>query len=156
VAFRLDRQEAAIESLRRLDPRFDAAPWRAAARTIAEAAWARARDVLADWQAAEAEMLADADARLVPVRRYRGPISLRPHLRRLPLEEREAAEAMLKRHGAFCDLPADVALFWADGRRTLAEILDLTELETEVRDAAGLVEYFKLLARLELVELGSV
>jgi hypothetical protein len=48
-------------------------------------------------------------------------------------------------------LPADVALYWADGQRTLAEILDLTELETGVRDAEGLAAYFKLLARLELI-----
>ena len=60
---------------------------------------------------------------------------------------------MLRRHGAFTDLPADVALYWADGVRTLGEILDLTELETHVRDPEGLVEYFKLLARLELIEL---
>ncbi len=61
---------------------------------------------------------------------------------------------MLRRHGAFTDLPADVALYWTDGLRTLAEILDLTELETHVRDPEGLLEYFKLLARLELIELG--
>jgi len=60
---------------------------------------------------------------------------------------------MLRRHGAFTDLPADVALYWADGTRTLAEILDLTELETQQRDAAGLAAYFKLLERLELIEL---
>jgi hypothetical protein len=60
---------------------------------------------------------------------------------------------MLRRHGSFADLPADVALYWADGARTLAEILDLTELETHVRDPQGLAAYFKLLARLELIEL---
>jgi aminopeptidase YwaD len=153
VAFRIDRQEAALESLRRLDPEFDAKPWRAAARAIGEAAWARARDVLEDWRVTEVGTLAEGDAQLVPTRRYRGPVSLRPHLRRLPAEEREAAQAMLRRHGAFCDLPADVALYWADGARTLSQILDLTELETGVRDAEGLAEYFKLLARLELIEL---
>ena len=99
-------------------------------------------------------MLAEQDARRVPVRRYRGPISLRPHLRRLPPEQRDAARAMLRRHADFTDLPADVALYWADGTRTLAEILDLTELETHVRDPEGLVQYFELLARLELIELG--
>ena len=33
------------------------------------------------------------------------------------------------------------------------EILDLTELETDVRDPEGLIVYFRLLERLELVEL---
>jgi hypothetical protein len=92
-------------------------------------------------------------ASLVPMRRYRGPINLRPHLRQLPAEEREAAGAMLEQHSAFIRLPADVALYWADGHRTLAQILDLSELETGVRDPQGLASYFKLLARLGLVEL---
>jgi hypothetical protein len=151
--FRLDRHLSALESLRRLDPQFDPQPWRAAAAAIAEAAWARSRDVLNDWRVEDAEALSDEDVHLVPVRRYRGPLSLRPHLRRLPAEEREAARATIRAHGSFMDLPADVALYWADGARTLGEILDLTELETHVRDAAGLAAYFKLLARLELIEL---
>jgi hypothetical protein len=153
VAFRLDRHEAALESLRRLDPSFDPQPWRAEARAIADLAWARARTVLDDWRVGEVETLSEADARRVPIRRYRGPVSLRPHLRRLPPEEREAAQATIHTHGEFMDLPADVALYWSDGTRTLAEILDLVELETDVRDAAGLVAFFKLLSRLELVYL---
>jgi hypothetical protein len=59
----------------------------------------------------------------------------------------------LQPHSGFIGLPADVALYWADGQRTLAQILDLVELETGVRDAEGLTSYFKLLERLELVEL---
>lgn len=153
VAFRLDRQEAALESLRRLDPQIDPQPWRAAARSIAEAAWARASDVLGDWRIGEVDSLEAAEARLVPARRYRGPLSLGTHMRRLPAEQRDAARATIREHGEFMDLPADVALYWADGRRTLAEILDLTELETDVRDAAGLAAYFRLLAQLDLVEL---
>ncbi|MFN8502576.1 DUF4910 domain-containing protein [Kouleothrix sp.] len=151
VAFRLDRQEAALESLRRLDPAFDARPWREQARAVADAAWARARDALESWRVAERPALPEAEARLVPVRRFRGPISLQPYLRRLPEAERAAARSTIRRHGEFMDLPADVALYWADGARTLGEILDLTELETDVRDAEGLLAYFRLLERLGLV-----
>ena len=153
VTFRLDRQQAALDSLRRLDSAFDPQPWQAQAAAFTDAAWARARDVLDDWRAPERGALADADARLVPSRRHRGPISLQPYLRRLPADERAAAKAALRKHGEFMDLPADVALYWSDGRRTLGEILDLTELETDVRDPAGLIAYFRLLERLELVEL---
>ncbi|KPV48002.1 hypothetical protein SE17_40410, partial [Kouleothrix aurantiaca] len=78
---------------------------------------------------------------------------LQPRLRRLPPDERAAAKAALRKHGEFMDLPADVALYWSDGARTLGEILDLTELETDVRDPDGLIAYFRLLERLELVEL---
>jgi hypothetical protein len=38
----------------------------------------------------------------------------------------------------------------------LAEILDLTELETHVRDPEGLVQYFELLARLERSSWGEM
>ena len=44
-----------------------------------------------------------------------------------------------------------VALYWADGQRTLAEIMDLVELETGQRDAELVVRYFEALARLELL-----
>lgn len=153
VAFRLDRQEAALESLRRLDQGFDALPWRAVAQSISAAAWQRVRAILDDWHAADASTLDAAQARLIPVRRYRGPLNLRPHLRRLPVAEREAAWSMLRQHSAFAELPADVALYWADGQRTLAQILDLVELEVGVRDPAGMANYFTLLARLGLIEL---
>ncbi len=153
VAFRLDRQQAALASLRRLDPGFDARPWQSQAATLAEAAWARARDVLEGWRVPERAMLGAEEATLVPVRRLRGPISLQPYLLRLPAGERAAAKALLREHGEFADLPADIALYWANGVRTLAEILDLTELETDVRDPDGLLGYFQLLAQLGLVEL---
>lgn len=153
VQFRLDRQLTALASLARLDPSCDPAPWQAQARALAAAAWERASDVLDDWRTPDRAMLDAAVAGLVPARRYRGPLSLQPYLRRLPTAERADAKALLRRHSEFMDLPADVALFWADGRRTLAEILDLTELETHVRDAAGLEGYFRLLARLGLVDL---
>lgn len=153
VAFRLDRQEAALESLRHLDAGFDTRPARADAQAISAAAWQRARPVLGDWHIAERPTLDEADARMVPVRRYRGPINLRPRLYRMTADQREAAWAIMREHGDFMDLAADVALYWADGRRTLGEILDLVELELGVRDPAGLASYFKLIAQLDLIEL---
>ena len=50
-------------------------------------------------------------------------------------------------------LASDVALYWANGQRTLAQILDLVKLETGVRDPVGLESFFKLLERLKLVQL---
>jgi hypothetical protein len=153
VAFRLDRQEAALESLVRLDPSFDAQPWHADAQSISAAAWQRAQPILGDWHATDSPALDAAQARLIPVRRYRGPLNIGPHLRRLAADEREAARATLRQHSAFTELPADIALYWADGRRTLAQILDLVEFEVGVRDPVGMANYFALLARLELIEL---
>jgi aminopeptidase YwaD len=151
--FRVKHQEAALASLRKLDPNFDPQHWVNIARQFAANTWQRAHTILEGWQVSEREVLPESAARLIPKRRYRGPISLRPHMLRLPPEERAAAEDMLRQHSEFSDLPADVALYWADGKRNLAEILDAVELETGVRDANGLLAYMQLLARLELLEL---
>jgi hypothetical protein len=153
VAFRLDRQRAALASLGRLDAGFDPLPAQRAAEGIAEGIWARNADVLEGWAAPAGQPLPDELARLVPLRRQPGPVSLRAHLYRLPPEERVEARANLRRHSGFMGLHADLALFWADGQRTLAEILDLVELESGAREGAALAAYMRLLERLELVEL---
>ncbi|MBX0326312.1 DUF4910 domain-containing protein [Oscillochloris sp. ZM17-4] len=155
VAFRIDRQRAALADLRRLDPTFDPAPFQAAARASGELLWAQSREVLAGWHPVGREDLTAETAALVPRRLQRGPLSLGPHLARLPAAEREAAMAELRRHRGFDGLTADIALYWADGRRSLGEILDLVELETQTRSPGGLHAHFALLARLGLVELGG-
>lgn len=153
VAFRLDRQTAALSSLQRLDAAFDPQPAQATASQIALACWARNADLLEGWAAPAGATLSDDDAALVPVRRYPGPISLRSHLYQLPPEERSEARAIIRRHGGFMGLHADLSLYWADGRRSLAEILDLVELEAGAREPAALVAYMRLLERLELLTL---
>jgi hypothetical protein len=153
VAFRLDRHGAALASLSRLDPAFDPAPYARAAAAQVEPLWAAAGDVLTTWHPAERPALAPQDAVLVPRRRFRGPLSLQPHLARLPTAERDALAAQVREARALGGLIADIALYWADGRRTLAQILNLVELETDVRRPEALAAQFKLLARLGLVEL---
>ena len=153
VAFHIDRQAAALASLRRLDPAFDAAPFVAIAQARADLLWSQSSDLLANWHAPAQASLPAADAALVVRRRYRGPISLGPHLGRLPASEREAAREALRGHSGFPGLIADVALYWADGQRSLGQILDLVEHETDQRDPVGLLAYFRLLEQLELVEL---
>ena len=54
----------------------------------------------------------------------------------------------LEAEPALLGLAADIALYWADGQRTLGEILDLTELECDVRDPEGLLVHFRLLEKL--------
>lgn len=153
VAFRVERHGAALASLRRLDPEFDPEPHRRAATTQAKLLWAQARDLLGPWHPAERPALAPEEAALVPRRRYRGPLSLQPHLNRLPLDEREALLAAFAPARELDTISADVALFWADGTRTLGAILDLVELETDVRAPEALLAHFRLLARLGLIDL---
>lgn len=152
IAFRIDRQAAALADLSRLDPSFEPEPYQRAAASVAELLWAQSRPILAGWHNSERPTLVPEDAALVPRRLYRGPLSLRPHLARLPRAERAAIEAELRGY-SFGGIAADIALYWADGKRTLGQILDLVELETDRRDPGGLRHYFGLLARLELIEL---
>jgi hypothetical protein len=91
-------------------------------------------------------------ARMLPRRLYRGPIPLRHYLYQLSEEEREQRWQFLKAHKKGFILPA-LAVYWADGKRSLLGIADLIELETGQRDVELLVEYFQTLARLNLVEL---
>ncbi|MFV9507101.1 MAG: DUF4910 domain-containing protein [Oscillochloridaceae bacterium umkhey_bin13] len=153
LAYRLERHALALASLRRLDPLFDPAPLIEATQAQAKLLWAQAHPILHHWHASERREFAPEHATLVPRRRYRGPVGPRPHMGRLPNSERGAAEASLRTHPDFDGLIADLALFWADGQRNLATILDLVELETDVREPEALLAYFQLLARLELMDL---
>jgi hypothetical protein len=93
-------------------------------------------------------------SKMVPRRIYRSPVSIRGfRFNKLPPEERESLlQLQKKRHRAAWTLPT-LALYWADGQRTLTEIADLVELETGQSDVELLVRHFEALAQLELVAL---
>ncbi|MFZ5813938.1 MAG: DUF4910 domain-containing protein [Bacillota bacterium] len=88
---------------------------------------------------------------LRPVRKVPGPISLRNWLDELPEELAESWRAFAAAHPKVGAM-ADYLCYWADGRRSLAEVCRLTELETGLRDDAGALGYMQLLARLGLLE----
>ncbi len=92
-------------------------------------------------------------AQMRPRRVHRGPIATHGWFQRLPPAEREALWRLQKDRPAAWALPV-VALYWADGQRTLAEIMDLVELETGQRDAELMVRYFEALTHLDLLALG--
>ena len=61
---------------------------------------------------------------------------------------------MLKaRSGMAAHTLLDLALYWADGQRSLLEIADLVELESGQRDIELLVACVRLLQKLGFVEL---
>lgn len=93
-------------------------------------------------------------AALIPRRLYRGPVNLRPYLNRLPEGELELWQKFEKEKPARRRLGV-YAVYWADGKRTLADIVEKVELETGLRDPEYIERYFRLLARLGLVELGA-
>jgi len=162
VAYLVEREQQALASLKRLSPEITVEGWQAEVAEFAGRELARGEAAITvltrgrDWAELPEESTPDEweekAARIVPRRLYRGPISLRPYLRQLSEEEREQRWQFLKAHKKGFALPA-LAVYWADGKRSLLEIADLIELETGQRDVELLVEYFQTLAKLNLIEL---
>lgn len=88
---------------------------------------------------------------IVPRRVFRGPVSLRPWVRGLSLECREAWWRLGKEHPD-CGVLGTLAMYWTDGGRSLLEVSGLVELEAGRTDLGYLVEYYRLLREMGLVE----
>ncbi len=91
--------------------------------------------------------------RLVPNRLYKGPIGVTPYLRRLGPEDRERWWRLEHRYGNALRYLLPLTLYWADGERTLHEIVDLVEMETGKRATELLVTYCRTLSDLGLLAL---
>lgn len=94
---------------------------------------------------------AEAEA-LRPRRRFRGPISPRPWLRRLSEEERERYWRLRRKHRESW-VHGVLAQYWADGQHSLLEIARLIELETGSCNLKYLLELFQLYEKMGLVTL---
>jgi len=88
---------------------------------------------------------------MVPNRLYRGPADVFGHMSGLALEDRLAWQELLRSRSESAQTLIVLAEYWADGRRTALEIIDLIELETGVRDAELVVRRFELLAQMGLL-----
>ncbi|MDA1330469.1 MAG: DUF4910 domain-containing protein [Chloroflexi bacterium] len=167
IPFLVERGQKALITLQRLCAEVSVASWQVEVAEFAGKELARGEEALKafvtemEWVAlsqpaapdfTEWEQLA---ASLVPRRRHRGPVSASNHLHLLSHEERERVRQMRKQHGMVLFAMATLAEYWADGERSLLEIADLVELETENRNVAILVEYFKMLQKMELVDLDN-
>ena len=94
-------------------------------------------------------------ANTVPQRRYRGPISWHELTRGLSLNERLAWDALLDSRSSGGYTMIILAEYWADGRRTTLDIINLIEMETGIRDAELVVKYFALLSKLGAISLSD-
>ncbi len=164
LSYLLDRQQAALRTLERLVPvECLVTELQQEAQRVAEQelVWVKnAMDLHAVSSKLEAlpspdpKTLSEEEleaAALVPVRRVRGPISVRDHLHRLERQEREAWHRLLKaRKGQTYNTLMPLALYWADGSRSVLEIAELVELETGIRDVELLLAYFRILQKLGL------
>jgi len=90
---------------------------------------------------------------MVPSRLFRGPVTPHFHMHKLTMQERDETYAWQKEHDRLYRALSTVANYWVDGKRTVADIADLAELETGQRNVQLLVKHFTLLDRLGLMDL---
>ncbi len=162
--YRLDRQRAALASLCRLQPDLDPRPWSRAVTDFATNEWAAVEELLqSDSDSAQVKGVDDPaagwppedvgeNAQRVPRRRLAGPIWERSLLRYHPPELAERLYELQKAHKENPRILPTIALYWADGQRTLAEIVNQVELETGVRAPAYIAGYFEMLAELDVLD----
>ena len=165
LAYLLDRQQAALGTLARLAPvGCPVAELQAEAVAVArrELAWAKGGidlhtvalglEALPSLPPRELSEEEQAASELVPARLAPGPIPLGSLLPRLSDEDQEAWRNLLKeREGGAHHTLVPLALFWADGTRSVLEIADRVELESGLRDVELLLACFRLPEKLELI-----
>jgi hypothetical protein len=163
VQWDLDWELRALASLTRLAPGLDVAPLQAEAGASASAELARA-DIAMQIQGfaaapEEAEpgltaslpALQERLAAIVPLRLLPGPVNLLGYLPRLSAHDREAWRVVSRDHATAARLLPTLALYWADGKRTLLEITEAVEMESGQRSPELILAYFELLRKLRLV-----
>ncbi len=91
-------------------------------------------------------------ADMVPRRLHRGPADAFGHMKGVPPEDRLAWRQLIDSRPNGAHTIIVLAEYWADGRRTALEIIDLIELETGMRDQELIVRRFELLAQMGLVK----
>ena len=155
--FRAERMVAALASLLRLAPGISEqiAGWRDAVTAASARADAWVRSEIDDAPAPDCPAAAwrVEAATLIPRRLFLGPIDVgmslqadAQHLVPAYWELSDKASGSFYEHGALLQ-------YWADGKRTVAEIADLAEIETGQPADELVLRYFKLLAEAGTIEL---
>jgi aminopeptidase YwaD len=149
--YQVERHQEALVSLTRLAPIDDSA-WRADAEAFADAEFNRVADVCP--QGSNDVAANEEAAHLIPRRMFRGPLWLTGHVSCLDAAGRDRWWTLSQRidREASHTVP-ELAVYWADGRRSVAEIGQRVALETGLDATALLVEYFHLVQELGLLEL---
>ena len=160
LAYRLDRQEAALSTLERLGPvgcLLDDLCRQARAVQAQELDWVReaaglqaARLGLSGVPEVAKEELSDLErqaAALIPVRLLPGPVSSLGMQARLSEEERNTWRGLQKVRQGQAHTLTSLGTYWADGRRTILDIADRVEMEVGVRDVELLLCFFELVAK---------
>jgi aminopeptidase YwaD len=89
-------------------------------------------------------------AAIVPIRKFRGPLSAREWVKKLSPEDREAFYHLGREHKEASG-SENLAIYWSDGARSLLEVSRLVELESGRSDLEYLFGYFTFLEKMELL-----
>jgi aminopeptidase-like protein len=152
----LDRQETAVHSLHRLHPQLEVTAVLHETCDLVTQAKARVQTITNNQQPTTSnhDEWEQKAAALIPTRLYRGPGLAIGATAELTAAEKEALYQFRKgRAGAYT--AQTLAEYWADGRRTILEIIDRIEMEIGIRDAELVVREFELLERLGIVTLDN-
>lgn len=141
-----DRQQEAVERLRRLDPEFDPVPWQLSAGQFALEELSCLDDAAGAVEWPPLEALGTA-ANLVPQRRVPGPIDVGTLLGQMTAEQRERWQVLTDRVEE-ARLLGVLVQYWSDGRRPLAEVAEMVALESGRWDPEFVCDYCTLLADL--------
>jgi hypothetical protein len=96
-------------------------------------------------------------AKRIPHRLMRGPIPIESHLERLPEAARQPWRQLLEaRSDEASEAMTTLALYWADGARSVLDIAGLVELETGQPDLELVSKTFEILQALGFVSLQEV
>jgi aminopeptidase-like protein len=149
--YQVELHQQALASLKRLAP-VDVNTWQTNAVTFAETEFNRVTDMLPQKQ--NDEEVNEEAARLIPRRLFRGPLETASHVSRLDETKRDEWWELNRRiqKEASRTVP-ELALYWADGQRTIAEIGQRVALETGLDVTALLIEYFRFIEQTGLLKL---
>jgi hypothetical protein len=153
----LERQETAVHTLHRLHPKIDVTAVLHETRQLVTQAKARIQTITNNQQSTannrqptNPNYWEQKAATLIPKRNYRGPgLAIGATAVLTAAEKEELYQFRKGRHGAYT--AQTLAEYWADGRRTILDIINRVEMEIGIRDAELLVREFELLERLGLV-----
>ncbi|MGD1993743.1 MAG: DUF4910 domain-containing protein [Anaerolineae bacterium] len=149
LEYRAERHQDALATVKRLAP-IDVAPLQAADTEFAMAEWNRVADQLPERPTPAPEAVEGAE--MTPLRRFRGPVSVRHSLAQMDAAMRDRWWDLQERIGKVSRTLPVLGQYWADGQRSVAEIAALVEQETGYEATELLTEYFSFMVELDLVD----
>jgi aminopeptidase YwaD len=153
----IERQQSAFDSLSRLQTDFDPKPWTRAAEYFANSEWATVEPLLQPKDGVDNRVEStsppqvDDRGQRVPQREFPGPVSVRSLLRFHPPELADRLRALQEAHEDLPRVLPTLALYWADGKRDINEIVRMVELESGIRAPDYILGYFDILAELDMI-----